>query len=84
MTTTHSQTIFTTLQKIKQGTAIEIAAFCPLMYSQVVPRMAAMEREGLVVRTGKKGKSPANRSAIVWRLACSEDFKEPTLFNTQQ
>ena len=61
--------IMDTLCRIKQGTVIEIAAFCRLVYSEVSKRMAGLEKAGFVVDTKQKGKSPTGKKAIIWRIA---------------
>lgn len=45
-----------------------LAELCGLTDQQVIRRMAALERDGLVVRTGREVMSAAGRAETEWRV----------------
>jgi predicted ArsR family transcriptional regulator len=51
------------------GTKDEIASRCGLTEQQVARRRAGMLRDGLVVLTGERRRTPSGQTAEVWRVA---------------
>lgn len=65
MKTEHERLILVALKYGPAGKT-RIAHFCGLTDQQVIRRMATLEREGLVVRTGREVLSASGRAETEW------------------
>jgi predicted ArsR family transcriptional regulator len=65
----HHRKILSALEIFGEGTSQQISDMCGLSYSAVARRISELIAEGKVIDTGRKGKSPSGRGAIIWKLS---------------
>ena len=63
----HHRRILGALDFIGEGTAQQIADRCGLGYYQTSRRISELVKDNKVADTGRKGKSPSGKAAIIWK-----------------
>lgn len=77
---THRDKILTALRTLKEGTFEAIARYAQMRDSQVWKRISELERDGLIVDSGKKARLSSGCMGIVWRIVEQDVTEQKELF----
>lgn len=77
---THRDKILAALRNMKEGTFEAIARYAQMKDSQVWKRISELERDGLIIDSGKKARLSSGCMGIVWRIVEQDVTEQKELF----